>query len=91
MNAGAARAKQPGLDATAAWCAVEAHRITLIPILDGRMWHASVERVKKARKWGRDEMEVISATASFSMDAVAKLVKKLNKEAAQRDLWKEAA
>jgi hypothetical protein len=86
MTGTAAVRQQQRLDAARAWAEVEARRITLVPVLDGRIWHASVERVKKARKWGRDDMEVISATASMSIDAVFALIEKLDSEA-ERRLW----
>jgi hypothetical protein len=86
MNTGAAIARQTELDAAQAWAEVEARRITLVPVLDGRIWHASVERVKKARKGGRADMEVISATASMAIDAVFALIEKLDSEARRR-LW----
>jgi hypothetical protein len=81
--------QQQRLDAAQAWAEVEARRITLVPILDGRIWHASVERVKKARKRGRDDMEVVSATASMSVDAVFALIEKLDSEPGPQ-LWLDA-
>ena len=81
--------QQRKLNAAQAWAEVESRRITLVPVLDGRIWHASVERVKKARKCGRDDMEVISATASMSIDAVFALIEKLDSEAGPQ-LWLDA-
>ena len=77
------------IDAAQAWAEVEARRITLVPVLDGRIWHASVERVKRARTRGRDDMEIISATASMCVDAVFALIEKLDSEAGPQ-LWLDA-
>jgi hypothetical protein len=60
------------------WQEIEARRISITEALGCRLWVASIERVKKARRFGRDDMEVVSATASTPLRAVVALIEKLN-------------
>jgi hypothetical protein len=53
-------------------------RISLTCAFDGNLWSASVERVKNKKRFTKPDMEVISATASTPMQAVAALCAKLD-------------
>jgi hypothetical protein len=79
------------MTASAAFVEIEARRISLTCAFDGKVWLASVERVKRKRLFKKPDMEVVSATASTAFDAVVALVAKLDAEAQQQELWMEVA
>ena len=76
-----ARAKQGELytDAAAAFAAIEAHRISLVPIFDGQVWQASADILGTKHNKKR-AIASLSAHAGTSLDAVRALVKKLEAE-----------
>jgi hypothetical protein len=80
---------RPQLTAAQCWLEVETRNIALTPAFDGRVWLASIERVKNKKKFTRADMEVISATGPTALDAVGELVAMLDSEVEQRELWEE--
>jgi hypothetical protein len=79
------------MSAAECWLEIETRNIALTPAFDGRVWLASIERVKTKKKFTRADMEIISATGPSALDAVGALVAKLDAEAEQRELWEEGA
>jgi hypothetical protein len=80
---------RPPLNASAAFAEIEARRISLVPCFGGRVWVASVERVKTRKRFTKPELETISAQASTSLDAVAALVRKIETDVAGASLAME--
>ncbi|MCG3159719.1 MAG: hypothetical protein JMDDDDMK_00734 [Acidobacteria bacterium] len=68
---------QPALSAAEAWRALERERIGLTCALDGQLWLASVERVKRKGRFTRADLEIVSATGSTPLAAVRALIEKL--------------
>jgi hypothetical protein len=64
------------LTAAEAFVEIEAHGISLIPILRGRFWTASVDMYGRGHN-SRRAINSLSATSNTSLGAVAALVDKL--------------
>jgi hypothetical protein len=57
---------------------IAARRVSLTCVFDGKLWIASVERVKNRKRFTKADMEVVSATSSTPLDAIAKLIEHLD-------------
>ncbi len=79
------------LTADQAFAEIEARRISLTEAFDGRIWLASIERVRGKKRFTKPDMEVVSAAASSPIGAVTALIERLDAEIGQQELWRESA
>lgn len=63
-------------DAAQMFCAIEAHRISLVPVFDGEIWLASADLLGQKHNKKR-AIQSVNAHGITSLDAVRALVKKL--------------
>jgi hypothetical protein len=77
---------QPILSAAEFWREIQTRQITIVPAFDGRVWSASIERVKSKKRFTKADLEIVSATGSTPLDAVRRLIVKLDGAAQEREL-----
>jgi hypothetical protein len=68
---------------------IAARRVSLTCVFDGKLWIASVERVKNRKRFTKADMEVVSAIAPTPVAAVNALVEKLEGQPQEREMFEE--